>query len=400
MNKIKRILAVVLSVSMIALNLSACKVEQVATIKDVPSAKELMQKYIDNAKSKYNSSDKPYDLTKAIKEWLLSSKESTQLITVDLDAPFDFSASYGSFNGKLAITANASLLSIGMKDSSKLGKHNLLKIKCDYKYSFGGNILPSVISFDGNIVCYIAVRGDGDVITGYYKLNDFDKNWYTFKITDVNNGLKLYKEMEEQKQKDLDEMKKKVLEDKNADEKDKKYVNSIETDINKVAQGLIDHFFNSLIETAKMTNTSAEIPELNIKDAYEVKCKINLFDDYMMKLIESYVPESEKEEFKKVGLEQLKDKLIINTTTYFVKGEKAPVHFDGYSIVKESSDLKDFIIDYTVEDNSFKLNFDAGKFDSIMKNGSESDNIPDDIVESAKTVFEYKLSDAAGISSF
>ena len=400
MKKFKRILAVTMSVLMLAFSLSSCKVEKVATSNDAPSAKELMQKYIDNSKSKFNSGTKTYDLTKVIKDWLLNSKESTQLMTADLDAPFDFSASYGTFNGKLVLTGNASLLSIGMKNSAKLGKHNLFRIKCDYKYSLGGNFLPSVISFDGNVVCYIAVRVDGDVITGYYKLNDFDKNWYSFKITDVNNGLELYKEMEEKRQKDLDEMKKKVLEDENADAEAKKYVNKVDTDINKITQELIDHFFNSMIESAKMTNTSASIPELNIKDAYEVKCKINLFDDYMLKFIESYVPESEKENFDKLGLKQLKDKIIINTTTYFVKGEKAPVHFDGYSVVKEISDLKDFKIDYTLEDTTFKLNFNAGKFDSIMKNGSEQDTISDEIVENAKTVFEYKLSDAAGVSKF
>ena len=399
-NKLKSIISIVLLVLMIAVSLTACNVQKADEIGLAPSAKELMQKYVDNAKSKYRYADKTFDVTKLVKEWLTDSKESTNLITVDLDVPFEFDSKSGGMNGKLTVSANASLLNIGKKSNDRLGNHKLLKVKCDYKYSFGGSIFPTIISFDGNVVCYIAVSEDGDTIRGYYKLNDFDKNWYTFKFTEVNNAFKLFKDFEEKSQKDLDEAKTKILEDDNTNEETKKYAKNIETDYSKITEKLVDHYYDLLVEKAEMVNPSANIDELNVKNAYEVKSDINILDDFMIDFINSYVPDAQKEDFKKIGLEQLKDKLILNTTIYFVNGEKSPVNFDGYSVVKEVTDLKDFVVDYTYDDIKFKLSFNKGQFDSVMKNDSESDNISNEIIDNAKTVIEYKLSDVAGYSSF
>lgn len=376
--KIKKVITIVLSMALLLVSLTSCKIERISSESE-PSAQELMEKFISHSKSKYNFNDgNGFDLAYWIKTILENEKKTTSIIDVDFDVPFEFQSADGrdNVNGKIKLSSNVKLLSIGKSNNLKLSQHNLYKIVCDYKFSMGGSFAPMAFSFDGNILCYLAVADKGDTIYTFVKLNDFDNNWYSYKLTGVSEGLMRIKEMESEAQK----------------------VRESVTGSNDSAdvEKLVNHYYQQMIDNARITNKGVSVEGLNVNDAYEIKWDVDIFDDYIIDYIRKTLTTLDEDEFDKLGLDKLKNKLIIHEYAYFVKGEKSANYVDGYSIVKDGMDLTDIKIDFSNEYVNFKLNFDKGNISEISYNGSENDSISNDIIEKAIIMGENNLEDLLG----
>ncbi len=422
---IKRIFNLILLIGFVLVSIISCT-------KKTPNAEEIVKEYL---KKELQPVDiKSADIFTELVKTLKSAEKSKSNTKVDLEIPFELgsvvntdnesddksnnkngskndsknnnntenkntNAITGSdkLNGKIIVSADIEFTNMGYIEGYKtFAPHYLYKVICDYKLSVGGSFAPMGMGFDGRLQSYLKLEEDLNTLSVYYKLNDYDSNWYEYIIGNVKEALVAMP--------DLIKSRDEIIKD-NEDRKNSQDDKERQEYIKEKSLEYYDHIVSNAISTATITNSILEIPELNIKDAYEISYTMNCFDDKAIEMLKDIINKNmEKngqnddgnEEFMK-GFDkvcnQLVNKFIVNGTIDIVDGKKSKYSLGDYSVIKETIDCTNIKIDYSDENVMFNMGFDKGELETTHYNDFETEYIPDNVLQDSLVVDQIDLNE-------